>query len=176
MPAVFFFPARLRDCSMSRISRYMGLKAVCFSTRISRSRAIFGYINNLAFCARPDEKEGLYLDGFATINFRNSMAHTVLGRVTTSVSADSTDFFGNAIPTRDTFLSMSYGGGIKIFQQWVPLGLAPMFEAARSRTSTDSLTPGLKPLPVLTIARLARFLTNLSANLGTPRIKPDLTD
>src|SRR4051812_15153868 len=40
----------------------------------------------------------------------------------TSVSDDSVDFFGNAIPARDTFLAMSYGGGLKVLRKWGPVG------------------------------------------------------
>ena len=46
----------------------------------------------------------------------------LVGGVSTTVSDDSIDFWGSTIPTRDTFLSMSYGGGLKVLRKWGPLG------------------------------------------------------
>ena len=99
-----------------------GIKGGMFLNKNFEVEGHFGYINNLAFVGTLTRKKAYIWEGFATYNLSNFYGSYGLGAVTTSVSADSSDFFGNTIPARDTFLSMSYGGGVKVFRKWGPLG------------------------------------------------------
>ena len=99
-----------------------GIKGGMFANKNFEIEGNIGYINNLSFVGTLTRKHAYIWEGLATYNLSKFYGSYGLGAVTTSVSADSTDFFGNAIPTRATFLSMSYGGGFKVLRKWGPLG------------------------------------------------------
>jgi hypothetical protein len=99
-----------------------GIKGGIFANKNFEIEGNIGYINNLSFVGTLTRKHGYIGEGLATYNLSKFYGSYGLGAVITSVSTDSTDFFGNAIPTRDTFLSMSYGGGFKVLRKWGPLG------------------------------------------------------
>ena len=81
--------------------------------------------NNLALRGTLTSKKVFIWEGLATYNF--ARPHHVYasfgpGGVTATVSPDSIDFWGSQIPSRDTFLSLSYGGGVKVLRRWGPFG------------------------------------------------------
>src|SRR5215831_14028450 len=85
----------------------------------------FGYINDLAYIGFPTRMKAYIWEGLATYTLtRPSFVYGSfgLGGVTTSLSPDTIAFWGGSIPTRDTFLSMSYGGGVKTLRKWGPVG------------------------------------------------------
>jgi hypothetical protein len=99
-----------------------GIKAGLFTSPNFEIEGHFGYINNLAYVGTLTRKKAYIWEGLATYNFSKFYASYGLGGVTTTVSEASLDFFGNTIPTADTFLSMSYGGGFKVFRKLGPVG------------------------------------------------------
>src|SRR5215470_612239 len=99
-----------------------GIKAGWLANTNFELEGHFGYINDLSYQGTLTRKKAYIAEGLATYNFSKFYASYGLGAVTTTVSAESIDFFGNAIPTSDTFLSMSYGGGFKVLRKWGPLG------------------------------------------------------
>ena len=99
-----------------------GIKGGLFLNKNFEIEGHFGYIDNLAFQGTLTRKKAFIWEGLATYNLAKVYGSYGLGLVTTSVSDDSVDFWGNAIPTRDTFLAMSYGGGLKVLRKWGPVG------------------------------------------------------
>src|SRR5437762_3232060 len=85
-----------------------GIKGGMFLNKNFEVEGHFGYIDNLAFEGTLTRKKAYIWEGLATYNLRRLYGAFGLGGVITSVSDDSLDFWGMGIPTRDTFLSMSY--------------------------------------------------------------------
>jgi len=99
-----------------------GIKAGVYASNNFEWMANFGYIADLAYVGTLTKKRAYIWEGLATYNLSRFYGSFGLGGVRTTVSADSIDFWGDAIPKHDTFLSMSYGGGVKALRKWGPWG------------------------------------------------------
>jgi hypothetical protein len=102
-----------------------GIRAGVFTNDYFEFEGNFGYINNVALRGTLTSKKFFIWEGLASYNFarpHHFYASFGLGGVTATVSPDSIDFWGSSIPSRDTFLSLSYGGGIKVLRKWGPVG------------------------------------------------------
>jgi hypothetical protein len=99
-----------------------GIKGGWFTNKNFEIEGHFGYINNLSYAETLTRKRAYIWEGLATYNVSKFYGSFGLGGVTTSVSADSVEVFGDAIPRRDKFMSMSYGGGLKVLRKWGPVG------------------------------------------------------
>jgi len=117
-----FFSGKAADILDVKNQPLYGIKGGMFANKNFEIEGHFGYIPNLAFVGTLTRKKAYILEGLATYNIAKFYGSYGLGTVTTGVSADSVDFFGNAITTRETFLSMSYGGGLKVLRKWGPAG------------------------------------------------------
>lgn len=123
-----FFPGKFAGLLEMRNSGIYGLKGGVYLTNAIEAEGHFGYISDLAFDGTLTRKKAYVWEGLTSYNF--SLFHLRpkffgsfgVGAVSTSVSSDSKDFWGASIPTRDVFLSLSYGGGVKSLRQWGPLG------------------------------------------------------
>src|SRR5262245_19764180 len=118
--AGFFFAGKAAHILDVKNRPMFGVKGAMFANKNFGIEGNLGYIDNLAFQGTLTRKKAYIWEGLATYNLSNFYASYGLGGVTTSVSDDSVDFWGNAIPTRDTFLAMSYGGGLKLLRKWGP--------------------------------------------------------
>lgn len=99
-----------------------GLKAGVFANRNFEVEGHVGYISDLAYEGTLTRKRAYIWEGLATYNLSRFYGSYGLGGVTTTASEDSVDFWGASIANRATFLAMSYGGGIKTFRKWGPIG------------------------------------------------------
>jgi hypothetical protein len=102
-----------------------GVRGGVFTNNYFEFEGNFGYINKLELRGTLTKKKLFIWEGLATYNFprfHHWYASFGLGGVTATVSQDSIDFWGAAIPSRDTYLSLSYGGGFKTFRKWGPVG------------------------------------------------------
>ena len=123
-----FFPGKFAGVLEMENAGIYGVKAGVYIKGALETEGHFGYIRNVAFDGTLTRKKGYLWEGIASYNFTLFHLHPKfygafgLGGFTTSVSADSKDFWGASIPTRDSFLTLSYGGGIKALRQWGPVG------------------------------------------------------
>ena len=117
-----FFSGKAADIFNVKNQPVYGIKGGMFANKNFEIEGHFGYIDNLAFVGTLTRKKAYIWEGLATYNLSRFYGSYGLGTVTTSVSRDTVDVFGNSIPTRDTFLSMSYGGGFKVLRKWGPVG------------------------------------------------------
>jgi hypothetical protein len=102
-----------------------GIKAGVYTGPNFEIEGHFGYINDLAYYGTPTRMKAYMWEGLASYTLRKpSMVYGSfgLGGVTTTLSPDTIAFWGGLIPSRDSFLSMSYGGGIKKLRLWGPVG------------------------------------------------------
>src|SRR5438128_1520975 len=109
-----FFSGKAADILSVRNRPIYGIKGGMFANKNFEVEGHFGYIDNLAYVGTLTRKKAYIWEGLATYNLWKFYGSYGLGAVSTSVSDDSVDFFGNAIPKRDTFVAMSYGGGLKV--------------------------------------------------------------
>jgi hypothetical protein len=102
-----------------------GVKAGMYTGPNFEIEGHFGFINDLAYSGTPTRMKAVIWEGLATYTLtKPSIVYGSfgLGGVTTTLSPDTVAFWGGSIPTRDTFISMSYGGGVKTFRKWGPVG------------------------------------------------------
>src|SRR5262245_37392717 len=112
-----YFPGKFAGVLELSNDGIYGVKGGIYLTRAIEAEGHFEYINNLAFDGTLTEKRGYIWEGAASYNFRlfglrpKFYGSAGIGKFTTTVSADSKDFWGPAIPTRDSFLTLSLAGG-----------------------------------------------------------------
>jgi hypothetical protein len=135
-----FFPGKFAGVLEMANGGIFGIKGGVYVAGPLEAEGNLSYINNLAFDGTLTRKRGYLWDGSAAYNFHLFRLHPKfygsfgVGALITSVSADSVEFWGSSIPTKDSFLSLSYGGGMKSLRQWGPLGYRV---DARLRTLPD---------------------------------------
>src|ERR1041385_7255511 len=102
-----------------------GVKGGAFLSHSFEAEGNFGYIANLSFKDTLTKKKAYVLDGGVSYHIvRRHIQPYVsfsIGRVITTVSADTEQLFPG-IAITDRFLSLTYGGGVKVPRQWGRVG------------------------------------------------------
>jgi hypothetical protein len=120
-----FFPGKFVSVINVKNEGIYGLKGGVFLNRRLQIGGNAGYISDLSFKDTLTRKRAYIWDGDLSVHAGDSLkvyGAFGLGGVVTTVSHDSTFFFDPSLLTRDHFLSISYGGGIKVLRIWGPLG------------------------------------------------------
>jgi hypothetical protein len=123
-----FFPGKFAGVLEISNGAIYGMKGGVYLTRSIEAEGQVAYFDNVAFDGTSTRKKAYLWEALASYNFalfriRPKFYGTFgVGGLTTGISADSVEFWGPSIPTRDSFLSLTYGGGVKALRQWGPLG------------------------------------------------------
>ena len=120
-----FFPGKFAGVIPLKNEGVYGLKAGFFFAGRLEAEGHVGYINNLNLEGDLTRRRGYIWEGLASYHFIASpkvYGSFGLGGVTTTVRDDDTFLISPNSRTRDSFLSMSYGGGIKTLRTWGPVG------------------------------------------------------
>jgi hypothetical protein len=120
-----FFPGKFANVIEIGNEGIYGLKAGMFLTDRFEVEGNFGYINHLNFESSLTRTRAYIWEGTAAYHFKVPPTFYVsagLGGVTATTREDSRFFFGPGGATTDTFLGVSYGGGMKSLRRWGPLG------------------------------------------------------
>ena len=115
-----FLPSRLGGVVEIRKEGIYGVNAGVFITRKIEAEAHFGYINHLNFAGFLSDQRAYVWSGLGGYHLGPLYASAGLGGVTTSLTDD-----GSPYPERrqrQTFLAVSYGGGVKALRKWGPIG------------------------------------------------------
>ena len=122
------FPGKFAGVLEISDSSVYGLKGGVYLTRSIEAEGHAGYIHKIAFDGTSTRKRAYVWEALASYNFRLPGLRPKFygtfgaGGLTTSISADSVDFWGASIPTKDSFLSLTYGGGMKALREFGPFG------------------------------------------------------
>lgn len=121
-----FFPQKFLDLLKVKSEGVYGVKAGVFLTDNTEAEGHLGYIRNLNFADAQTTKRGYIWEGSGSYHFGGSPRFYVtggLGGVTAATGQGEDFFFDSNAGTRDTFLAVSYGGGMKALNLRGPLGV-----------------------------------------------------
>jgi len=120
-----FFPQKFAGVLDVKREGLYGLKGGIFLTDRFEAEGNFGYINDLRLEDTLTKRRAYIWEGLAALHTRTSprlYASFGVGGVTSKVTSDSQTLFGAVSDSKDRFLSISYGGGIKALRKWGPVG------------------------------------------------------
>jgi hypothetical protein len=99
-----------------------GIKSGVFITSSIEAVGNVGYMPALTLGSSLTRKSALVLEGLMAYNFTRVPAVYASVGIGGLRAKDRSSYWGSPISSTDTFLTVSYGGGLKFLNKWGPLG------------------------------------------------------
>lgn len=117
-----FFPQKFAGIVDVNNGGMFGLKSGMFITSSIEVAGNVGYIPALTLGSNLTRKSALVMEGLIAYNFTRVPSVYASVGIGGLRAKDRSNFWASQIPSTDTFLTFSYGGGLKVLNKWGPIG------------------------------------------------------